>query len=119
VNATAKAFFSRWHAFTLTGLLAGLCRGESATIEKDMNWRRGRIHVQRAFSEKASTILPCKDSEDRCVNAFPAVTANSLSRDAACNHAVNYRGSWHDKWPGDSDGVERLAADISRNRNRT
>jgi integrase len=74
LTATAKALFPRWHPFILTGLLAGLRWGESAALYKtDIEWRRGRIHVQRTFSEKASTILPCKDSEDRWVKASPAL----------------------------------------------
>ena len=76
LTATAKALFPRWHPFILTGLLAGLRWGESAALYKtDIEWRRGRIHVQRTFSEKASAILPCKNSEDRWVKASPALLA--------------------------------------------
>lgn len=76
LTATAKALFPRWHPFILTGLLAGLRWGESAALCKtDIEWRRGRIHVQRSFSEKASAILPCKDSEDRWVKASPVLLA--------------------------------------------
>jgi len=76
LTATAKALFPRWHPFILTGLLAGLRWGESAALRKtDIEWRRGRIHVQRTFSEKASAILPCKNSEDRWVKASPALLA--------------------------------------------
>jgi integrase len=45
---TARALFPRWHAFILTGLLAGLRWGESAALYRtDIDWKRGRIHVQR------------------------------------------------------------------------
>ena len=71
---TAKAMFPRWHPFILTGLLAGLRWGESAALRKtDIDWRRGRIHVQRTYSEKAGAILPCKNNESRVVKASPAL----------------------------------------------
>ena len=55
--ATAKALFPRWHAFILTGLLTGLRWGESAALYRgDIDWRRGRIHVQRTWSDKAGRI---------------------------------------------------------------
>jgi len=74
--ATAKALFPRWSAFVLTGLLSGLRWGESAALYKtDIDWRRGRIHVQRTFSEKANRIEPPKDSDDRWVTASPALLA--------------------------------------------
>ena len=45
----------RWHPFLLTGLLAGLRWGETAGLYKgDIDWRRGRIHVQQAYSDKAT-----------------------------------------------------------------
>jgi integrase len=45
----AQAAYPRWHPFLLTGLLAGLRSGETAALYKDdIDWRRGRIHVQRA-----------------------------------------------------------------------
>ena len=47
--AMAQAAYPRWHPFLLTGLLAGLRSGETAALYKDdIDWRRGRIHVQRA-----------------------------------------------------------------------
>src|SRR5262249_14183682 len=55
--ATAKALFPRWHAFILTGLLAGLRWGESAALYRtDIDWKRGRIHVVRTWSDKAGRI---------------------------------------------------------------
>jgi integrase len=71
---TAKAMFPRWAPFIMTGLLAGLRWGESAALVKgDIDWRRGRIHVQRTYSEKAGAVLPCKNSESRWVKASPAL----------------------------------------------
>jgi hypothetical protein len=58
----------------LTALLAGLRWGECAALVKsDIDWQRGRIHVQRTFSEKGSSIESCKDGEDRWVWASPAL----------------------------------------------
>ncbi len=74
--ATVRGLFPRWSAFILTGLLAGLRWGESAALYKtDIDWRRGRVHVQRTFSEKGNSIQPCKDGEDRWVKASPALLA--------------------------------------------
>lgn len=74
--STAKAFLPRWSPFILTGLLAGLRWGESAALYKtDIDWTRGRIHVQRTYSEKGRRIEPCKDGEDRWVKASPALLA--------------------------------------------
>jgi integrase len=72
--ATAKALFPRWHAFILTGLLAGLRWGESAALYRtDIDWRRGRLHVVRAWSDKAGRIEAPKDSDGRYVKASPAL----------------------------------------------
>src|SRR5207302_811822 len=66
--ATAKALFPRWHPFVLTGLLAGPRWGESAALYKsDIDWTRGRLHVQRTFSEEGNSIQSCKDGDDRWV----------------------------------------------------
>jgi integrase len=66
----------RWHAFILSGLLAGLRWGESAALyTTDIDWARGRLHVQRTWSEKGGRIEPCKDGEDRWVKASPALLA--------------------------------------------
>jgi len=74
--ATAKALFPRWHALILTGLVGGLRWGESAALHKtDIDWTRGRIHVQRTWSEKGNRIEACKDGEDRWVKASPALLA--------------------------------------------
>lgn len=74
--ATAKALVPRWAPFIMTGMLAGLRWGESAALYKtDIDWKRGRIHVQRTWSEQASAVLPCKDSESRYVKASPALLA--------------------------------------------
>jgi integrase len=39
----------------------------------DIDWTRGRIHVQRTWSEKGNRIEVCKDGEDRWVKASPAL----------------------------------------------
>jgi integrase len=73
---TAGALCPRWAPFIMTGLLAGLRWGESAALYKtDIDWKRGRIHVQRTWSEQASTVLPVKDNESRYVKASPALLA--------------------------------------------
>ena len=72
--ATAKALFPRWHAFILTGLVGGLRWGESAALWKaDIDWTRGRLHVQRTWSEKGNRIEACKDGEARWVKTSPAL----------------------------------------------
>ena len=72
--ATAKALWPRWHAFILTGILAGLRWGESTALcRTDIDWTRGRIHVQRTWSEKGGRIEPCKDGDDRWVKASTAL----------------------------------------------
>jgi len=74
--ATAKALFPRWHAFILTGVLAGLRWGESAALRKtDIDWQRGRLHVARTVSDKGRQIEGCKDHDDRWVKASPALLA--------------------------------------------
>ena len=51
---TAKEHFKRWHPFILTGLLAGLRWGESAALRKsDIDWKRGKLHVERTVSDSA------------------------------------------------------------------
>jgi integrase len=73
---TARALFPRWSPFILTGLVAGLRWGESAALyTTDIEWRRGRIHVQRTWSTKAGRIEVPKDSEGRHVMASPALLA--------------------------------------------
>jgi len=74
--ATAKALFPRWHAFILTGMLAGLRWGESAALyATDIDFKRGRIHVQRTWSDKARRIEAPKDHEGRWVKISPALVA--------------------------------------------
>jgi integrase len=72
--ATARALYPRWSAFILTGLLAGLRWGESTALRRgDIDWTRGRIHVQRTVSDKGRHIEACKDGEGRFVKASPAL----------------------------------------------
>jgi len=74
--ATARALYPRWSAFILTGLLAGLRWSESAALRRgDMEWSRGRIHVQRTVSDKGRHIEPCKDGEGHYVKASPELMA--------------------------------------------
>jgi integrase len=74
--STAKAMAPRWQPFILTGLLARLRWGEAAALYKaDIDCTRGRLHVQRTFSEKGCRVEPCKDGEDRWVKASPALLA--------------------------------------------
>lgn len=72
--ATARGLFPRWSAFILTGLRAGLRWGESAALyTSDIDWKSGRIHVQRTWSDKARRIEAPKDGDDRWVKASPAL----------------------------------------------
>lgn len=71
---TLSAMFPRWHAFVLSGLLAGLRWGESAALHRsDIDLKRGRIHVQRTAS--ADRVEVPKDGEGRWVKASPALMA--------------------------------------------
>jgi integrase len=72
--ATARGLFPRWHTFILTGLLGGLRWGESAALRvTDIDFNRGRIHVERTWSSKAGRIEAPKDHEGRFVKASPAL----------------------------------------------
>jgi integrase len=72
--ATARALFPRWHVFILTGLLGGLRWGESAALRaSDIDFRRGRIRVERTWSDKAGRLEAPKDHEGRFVKASPAL----------------------------------------------
>lgn len=74
--ATARGLFPRWHAFILTGLLGGLRWGESAALRvSDIDFKRGRIHVERTWSSKAGRLEAPKDHEGRHVKASPALLA--------------------------------------------
>jgi integrase len=74
--ATAKALWPRWAPFVLTGLLAGLRWGESAALYRsDIDWQRGRLHVQRSFCSKGGPVAACKNGKDRWVKASPALLA--------------------------------------------
>jgi integrase len=69
--AGVTQLFPRWHAFILTGLLGGLRWGESAGLFKtDIDWTRGRLHVQRTVSEGGRLEAP-KNHRDRWVKASP------------------------------------------------
>jgi len=62
--ASARALFPRWHVFILTGLLGGLRWGESAALRaSDIDFRRGRIRVERTWSDKAGRLEAPKDHE--------------------------------------------------------
>jgi len=58
----------------LTGLLAGLRWGESAALyTTDIDWKLGRIHVQRTWSAKGGRIEAPKNHKGRHVKASPAL----------------------------------------------
>jgi integrase len=72
--ATARGLFPRWHVFILTGLLGGLRWGESAALRaSDIDFKRGRIRVERTWSDKAGRLEAPKDHEGRFVKASPAL----------------------------------------------
>jgi len=74
--STAKALWPRWAPFVLSGVLAGLRWGESAALLRtDIDWSRGRLHVQRTWSSKSGRVEPCKNGKDRWVKASPALLA--------------------------------------------
>ena len=94
--ATARALFPRWHAFILTGLLAGLRWGESAALRvSDIDFRRGRIRVERTWSDKAGRLEAPKDHDGRHVKASPAL----LGALRAHLEAVALEGQVHDWSP--------------------
>jgi integrase len=71
--AVAEALHPRWSAFILTGLLAGLRWGESAALMRsDIDFKRGRLHVQRTISGRGA-VAPPKNGKDRWVKASPAL----------------------------------------------
>jgi integrase len=74
--ATLKAAYPRWYAFVLTGLLGGLRWGESTALQLgDIDWKRGRLHVQRSFSDKTNCIEAPKSGKARWVQASPELLA--------------------------------------------
>jgi integrase len=69
----AQALYPRWAVFIMTGLLAGLRWGESgALVRSDIDWSRGRVHVQRTISGRG-TVAPPKNGRDRWVKASSGV----------------------------------------------
>jgi integrase len=59
----AKEFYPRWHTFIMTSMLAGLRWGEVAALQRgDIDFRRGRLHVQRTVS------VPTKSKRRRITN---------------------------------------------------
>jgi integrase len=71
----AKAFYPRWHAFIMTSMLAGVRWGEVAALQRgDIDFKRGRLHVQRTVSG-ANEIEAPKDHESRHVKAPKALLA--------------------------------------------
>jgi integrase len=54
----------------------GLRWGETtALIRPDIDWSRGRLHVQRAWSESGGRVERCKDGEDRWVTLSASTVA--------------------------------------------
>lgn len=88
--ASTRASSRRKRLRARTGLLAGLRWGESAALCKtDIDWQRGRLHVQRSFSEKANRIEVYTEAECRFVEASPVLLAalrahvDAVDRDGA------------------------------------
>src|SRR2546425_3160719 len=56
----------RWFAFLLVSFGGGLRWGEATALTRaDIDWRRGRIHVQRTWSESGGRGGRCKEGEGR------------------------------------------------------
>jgi integrase len=74
INA-ATIGYPRWSTFIMTGLLAGLRWGESAALyTSDIDWKRGRLHIQRTLA-RGGRLEPPKDHEGRDVKMSPALAA--------------------------------------------
>ena len=100
--STARALFPRWAAFILTGLLAGLRWGESAALRaSDIDFRRGRIRVERTWSDKAGRMEAPKDHDGRFVKASPAL----LAALRAHLEAVRLEGKIHEWGPEERELV--------------
>lgn len=67
-----KALHPRWHAFTLTGFMAGLRWGEIAGLHRD-DLERGVLTVQRAVS--GGEAAPTKTGKVRRVKVSPVLQA--------------------------------------------
>jgi hypothetical protein len=81
---TAKALYPRWSVFILTGLLAGLRWGESAGLYKsDIDFKRGRIHVQRTVSEGRRTTEGRRDAVGQGEPGAPRSVTRSRGEDRA------------------------------------
>jgi integrase len=66
--AACRALKPRWFAFLLVSFGGGLRWGETTALERqDIDWRRGRLHVQRTWSESGGRVERCKDGDDRWV----------------------------------------------------
>jgi integrase len=66
--AAAQETQPRWYPFLLVGFGGGLRWGELAALEReDLDWRHGRVHVQRTWSSGGGRIERCKTNTDRWV----------------------------------------------------
>ena len=66
--AACRELKPRWYPFLLVCFGGGLRWGEvTALYSTDIDWKRGRLHVQRTWSEDGGRIEDCKDGEDRWV----------------------------------------------------
>jgi integrase len=73
-----RALKPRWVAFLLVSLGGGLRWGEATALRRsDIDWRRGRLHVQRTWSESGGRVERGKDGED-CWVTVPASTLTAL-----------------------------------------
>lgn len=74
--AACRGLKPRWYTFLLVGFGCGLRWGETAAlVQEDLDWARGRIHVERTWSEDGGRLEACKDGDDRWVKMPPAVAA--------------------------------------------
>ena len=79
--AACRALQPRWYAFLMVSFGAGTRWGEAAALERnDIDWRHGRLHIRRTWSDPAKKIEPCKDGESRWVKVSASV------RDALGEH---------------------------------
>jgi integrase len=65
-----------WCPFLMVFFGGGLRWGEATALnQRDLDWARGRVHVQRTWSEDGGRMESCKDGEDRWIKLPPSVMA--------------------------------------------
>jgi len=91
-----RALKPRWFAFLLVSFGGGLRWGEATALTRpDIDWQRGRIHVQRTWSESGGRVERCKDGEDRWVT----VPASTLAALRAHSEAMGLEATLNDWTP--------------------